>query len=79
MADWLEEVAKLLWKISLENPDLAKDIRLAVKRIERNPGVGRFIRDTRYVYTDPHERFRIGYNFFSKKNELEIVVLHIIR
>ncbi|MGK5095170.1 hypothetical protein WDW89_24565 [Deltaproteobacteria bacterium TL4] len=79
MADWLEEVAKLLWKITVEDPECAKTIRLAVKRIEKNPRIGRLVQDTRYIYTDPESRFRISYNHHPNAKEIELVALHIFK
>lgn len=78
MADWLEEVAKLLWKHTLEDPEFAKKIRLAIKRIEKSPRLGRYVRRTRYIYTDPEMQFRISYNYHPRSKEIEIVVLHIL-
>ena len=79
MAYWLEEVAKRLWKLTTENPEFAKQIRLAIKRIEQNPQIGRYVRETRYVYTDPQHRFRLSYNYHPQSKEIEIIVLHLFQ
>ena len=79
MADWVEEVAKLLWRLTAENPEFAKQIRLAIRRIEQRPQIGRYMRETRYTYTDPQQRFRISYNYHPQAEEIEIVVLNIFQ
>ena len=77
MAYWLKEAAKLLWEVTLKDPDFAKKIRLAIKRIEKKPTIGRHIKTTRYVYTDHEMQFRISYNYHSQAKEIEIVIIHI--
>lgn len=78
MADWVLEVVQILLKMAKTNPQLVKDIYLAIKKIEKFPAqTGDFVSGTRYNYTDPEGRFRIGYNFHPDASELEIVLLHI--
>lgn len=79
MADWLDIIIKALLNLGDTDPGLVSDIRLTVKKIESNPLLGKYIRETRYSYTDPHYRFRIGYNHHPKNREIEIVTLHLIR
>ncbi len=77
MADWLNEVVRILLKTAEEDPELAKEILFAVKRIERSPlSFARPVSDTRYVYFDEKGRFRISFNY-EPDGSMEIVVLNI--
>ena len=79
MADWLDVVIEILLELAETHPDLEREIRLAVRRIERNPLIGRYVRNTRYIYTDPDFRFRIGYNYHPRGKEIEIAVINVFK
>ena len=80
MAKWLDQVVDHLVEIMEDNPQLGRDIRLAIRRIERYPAqAGKYAKETRYNYEDPDARFRIGYNFHPDAEEIEVVVLRLMQ
>lgn len=78
MAKWIDTVATMIVELIEKDPDLAREILLMIKRIERRPTRGEYVEGTYRVYYDPEKRFRIGYNFHPDAEEIEIVVLHLI-
>ncbi len=79
MADWFDVAIETLLELVETNPKLERDIRLAVKRIERNPSMGRYVCNMRYIYTDPDLRFWLGYNFHPQGKQIEIVVINVLK
>lgn len=78
MADWYDLAVSVLLQLAKTNPNLERAIRLAVKKIEKDPSIGRYVRDTRYTFTDPDNRFRIGYNYHPQGQAIEIVVINVL-
>ena len=79
MADWYDIAVEVLLQLAESDPELERAIRLAVRQIERNPKMGIYIKDTRYLYIDPDRRFRIGYNFHPEGREIEVAVINILK
>ena len=52
-------------------------IYATVKRIEKKPGVGDYLTETRRLYVDREHGFRIGYNYHSPGKNIEIVTINI--
>lgn len=78
MARWIDTVAGIIVELIKQQPELAKEILLTIKRLERRPTMGDYVQGTYRTYYDPQKRFRIGYNFHPEGGEIEIVVLHIV-
>ncbi len=78
MAKWKDDVVALLLKLARENPTLKSSILREIRRIERNPGIGEYVGETRYYYTDPQGCFRISYNYHPHTKEIEVTVLRLL-
>ena len=77
MAKWVEEYVLFLVALVKENPVLAKNILATIRFLENHPVSGDAIGETRRSYTEPNNRFRIGYNYVPGQ-EIEIVVITLL-
>ena len=78
MADWIEEVVQCLLETGKKDPVLAKLIRGTIKKLDQQPGLGTFLVDTLYFYSDPSGKFRVTYNFHPSQKRIEVVSLRIL-
>ena len=78
MADWYLSTALALKELAKTDPKLATLIYATVRRIEKNPTMGEYLQETRRLYVNNEDGFRISYNYHPKAKEIVIVTIHII-
>ncbi len=74
----LREASRQLVEIALNDYDLYRKILATILLIAERSHIGQYVRNSRRIYTDPDETFRIGYNTAPKGKEIEVVVVNLI-
>ena len=77
MAKWYKSTVRLILELQKSNPHLGKLILASIKRLEKQPMLGTYVRNSRYYYTDMENGFRIAYNYHSLAKEIEVVVIRV--
>ena len=77
MADWYLSAALKLKEIAERDPKLAALIYATVRRLEKQPTNGEYLKETRRMLTNKEDGFRISYNCHQKAKKIEIVTIHV--